>query len=121
MAAGVLVEEGEQVLLVQRINEPMRGSWTFPAGFVNAREDPADAAARECLEETGLQVRVGKLLHMLTGREHPHGADILLIYAAEVIGGTLTAGDDAGAAGFFRRDALPPLAFRATKKALGID
>ena len=46
VAAGVLVEEGESVLLVRRINEPMIGYWSFPAGFVNAREDPAEAAQR---------------------------------------------------------------------------
>jgi 8-oxo-dGTP diphosphatase len=121
VAAGVLVEEGDRVLLVQRIHEPMIGYWSFPAGFVNAREDPAQAAGRECLEETGLQVRVGSLLHLVTGREHPDGADMVLVYAAEVTGGTLKAGDDAGDAGYFRRDALPPLAFQATKKALGLD
>ena len=121
VAAAVLVEQDGRVLLAKRINEPYQGFWTLPAGFVNAREDPARAAERECLEETGLKVRVVALLDLISGREHAHGADILLVYRAEVTGGLLAPGDDAGEVSFFDRQALPPLAFRATKKALGVE
>jgi 8-oxo-dGTP diphosphatase len=121
VAAGVLVEQDGKLLLVQRHGDPDRGLWSFPAGFVNAYEDPARAAERECLEETGLVVHTTHLVTLLTGREHPRGADIVLIYAAEVSGGSLAAGDDADAAEFFARDALPPLAFHATRQALGLE
>jgi 8-oxo-dGTP diphosphatase len=118
VAAGVLVVQDGAVLLVRRVNEPGRGMWTFPAGFVDAREDPARAAERECLEETGLQVRVTGLGTLIAGREHERGADILLVYLADVIGGALQPGDDADQAAFFPREALPPIAFRATRQAL---
>jgi 8-oxo-dGTP diphosphatase len=118
VAAAVVVEQDGQVLLTRRVNEPHQGLWTLPAGFVNAHEDPARAAERECLEETGLQVRVVELLDVIGGREHERGADIVIIYRAEVIGGDLEPGDDADRAEFFRRDRLPPLAFAATKAAL---
>jgi len=121
VAAAVLVEEDGRVLLAKRVNVPFQGYWTLPAGFVNAREDPARAAERECREETGLEVQVTTLLDLIYGREHEHGADILLVYRAEVTGGELLAGDDAGEVAFFDRQALPPLAFRATKKALGVE
>lgn len=119
VAAGVLVEQDRKVLLVRRVNDPGQGMWSFPAGFVNAHEDPARAAERECLEETGLQVKVTRLLDIIAGREHERGADIVIIYHSDVIGGCLAAGDDADQVGFFSRDALPPLAFRATRVALG--
>jgi 8-oxo-dGTP diphosphatase len=119
VAAGVLVEQALGVLLVQRVNEPQRGLWSLPAGFVDAHEDPAGAAARECMEETGLQVEILGLLDVIAGREHEHGADIMIVYAARVVGGSLQAGDDAGAAAFFSRTDLPPLAFRATRVVLG--
>ncbi len=120
VASGVLVEDGERVLLVRRVNEPGRGLWSFPAGFVDAGEDPARAAERECLEETGLAVDVHRLINVIGGREHDRGADIVIVYSAEIVGGDLKAGDDADRAEFFPRKALPPLAFRATKVALGI-
>jgi 8-oxo-dGTP diphosphatase len=119
VAAGVLVQWGNEVLLVRRVNEPFRGLWTLPAGFVNGGEDPAEAAMRECLEETGLSVRVTRVYEVVAGREHPRGADFVIVYAAEVVGGVLQAEDDADAVEWFDRGNLPPLAFRATRKVLG--
>lgn len=116
VAAGVLVFHKREVLLVRRTMEPYVRQWSIPAGFVNAFEDPQAAAARECFEETGLEVRIGSLFDVLYGREHPRGADILLTYRAEVIGGTLAAADDADQAAWFPLDKLPPLAFETTRK-----
>lgn len=118
VAAAVLVEQNGRVLLARRVNEPFRGFWTLPAGFVNAGEHPAEAAARECLEETGLAVRVTRVLDVIAGREHERGADFVIVYAAEVESGELTAGDDADEVGWFERDRLPPLAFKATRVIL---
>lgn len=118
VAAAVLVEQEGRVLLVRRVNEPFRGLWTLPAGFVDADEDPASAAARECEEETGLTVRVTRVLEVIAGREHERGADFVIVYAAEVDSGILHAGDDADDAKWFDKSDLPPLAFKATRVVL---
>ena len=118
VAAAVLVTREDSVLLVRRVNEPFCGKWTLPAGFVNGGEDPAEAAERECLEETGLSVRVFRVYDIVSGREHPRGADFVIVYLADVLGGEMTAGDDADAADWFDRSNLPPLAFLATQKVL---
>lgn len=118
VAAAVLIEQDGRVLLVRRVNEPFRGLWTLPAGFINGGEDPAEAAERECLEETGLSVRVKRVLDIISGREHPRGADFIIVYQAEVIGGEMKPDDDADAVEWFVRTELPPLAFRATQKVL---
>lgn len=118
VAAAVLVTHADSVLLVRRVNEPFRGLWTLPAGFVNGGEDPAEAAQRECLEETGLSVRVMRVYEIVFGREHPRGADFVIVYQAEFIGGKMQADDDADAVEWFDRDNLPPLAFLATKRVL---
>jgi 8-oxo-dGTP diphosphatase len=118
VAAAVLIEKDGRVLLVRRNNEPFRGLWTLPAGFINGGEDPAEAATRECLEETGLSVRVTRVLEIISGREHPGGADFIIVYQAEVLGGDLKPDDDADAVEWYGRDQLPPLAFRATQKVL---
>ena len=118
VAAAVLIVEGSRVLLVQRSNEPFRGLWTLPAGFVNGGEDPAEAAARECLEETGLTVRVTHVHDVIAGREHERGADFIIVYVAEVVSGEMAPADDADAVEWFERDHLPELAFKATRKVL---
>ncbi len=118
VAAAILLERDSQVLLVRRINEPFRGSWSLPAGFVEGREDPARAAERECLEETGLTVRAIDVLRIVAGREHPRGADFVIVYTGEVVSGSLAAGDDVDLVAWFERAALPPLAFNATRLIL---
>ena len=117
-AAVRVVDDTGRVLLTRRVNPPHQGSWTLPAGFVNAGEDPARAAARECLEETGLVVEITGLLDVIAGKEHDRGADFIIVYSARVTGGRLQAGDDADRAAFFDPNALPPLAFEATRRAL---
>ena len=102
----------------RRANEPYQGLWTLPAGFVNAHEDPRDAARRECLEETGLTVALGDLLDVWSIPEHARGADILIVYTATVQEGTLAAGDDADQAGFFDLQDLPTLAFKSTARIM---
>jgi ADP-ribose pyrophosphatase YjhB (NUDIX family) len=118
VAAGVLVEREGRVLLVRRRLNPRRGTWTFPAGFVEFDEGPAEAAARECREETGLEVEITGLLDVVAGQEHERGADIVIIYRARLVGGEEEAADDADRVAFFAPDELPPLAFRATQIAL---
>ena len=119
VAAGVLVERNGQVLLVRRRFEPCKGSWSLPAGFVEYGEDPAHAAARECLEETGLEVEITQLLGVIAGREHERGADIVIVYLARLVSGSPQPSDDVDRVDFFAPDMLPPLAFRATERAVG--
>lgn len=111
----MVVRDGSgRLLLVRRGNDPCRGMWSLPAGFVDAGEDPRAAAARECREETGLQVEVGELLGL-----HPAGGSVsfFLSFAATVTGGVLMAGDDAQDARYFANDELPELAFESTRVA----
>lgn len=118
VAAGVLVSHDDTLLLVRRRWEPRRGSWTLPAGFVDFDEDPAEAAVRECREETGLAVEITGLLDVLSGREHERGADLVIVYLGRLVGGELEPGDDVDRAAFFAADEMPPLAFRATEVAI---
>ena len=118
VAAGVIVEQEGKVLLVRRKMKPRQALWTFPGGFVDFDETPAEAAVRECLEETGLVVEITNLLDVVGGQEHEGGADIVIVYRARQIGGKLQADDDVDRATFFSPGELPPLAFRATREAL---
>ena len=46
-------DEGMKLLLIQRKNEPCKGKWAFPGGFMDIDETTIDAARRELKEETG--------------------------------------------------------------------
>ena len=118
VAAAVVVIQDHQVLLTRRINEPFQGYWTLPAGFMDAGEKPEETATRECLEETGLIVKITRLIDLISGKEHEHGADMVIVFEAQLAGGVLKAGDDADQADFFPLSNLPKLAFTATYKTL---
>ncbi len=104
------------MLLVKRANDPSRGSWELPAGFVEPDEAPAAAVAREVLEETGVVIDVHSLLDILH-RPDPGGmADLVIVYKGLYVSGDVTAGDDADEAAWFKQDALPEVALVTTQR-----
>jgi 8-oxo-dGTP diphosphatase len=117
VAVGVVAHDAAgRLLLVRRGVSPAKGKWALPAGFVSAEEDPREAARRETLEETGLEVTVGAVIDCYAG-EPGSGVTFFLAFAAQVVGGELLAGDDASDVDFFARDALPDIAFESTLDA----
>lgn len=119
VGAGVLVEKDGKVLLAKRGMPPAVGEWHFPSGFVDAEETPAEAAVRECKEETGLDVQLIGLLDVFHYTSDYRGAGILILYRAEIIGGTPQAMDDVTELAFFGPDALPTaIAFESNRIAL---
>ena len=110
--AAIVRNANGELLMVQR--EPgatQAGKWCMPAGFVDYGEDVRDAAAREVFEETGLRVSVRDVVHAATNFHDPEKVTVSIWFTTELIGGTVTAGDDAADAGWFSLDSLPPLAF----------
>jgi ADP-ribose pyrophosphatase YjhB (NUDIX family) len=117
VAVAVVVEREGRLLLIKRGMAPERGKWSLPAGFVDAGEDPAQAAEREALEETHLRVRAAGLLDVIPKAEAAEGADILIVYRAEILDGVLAPGDDAEEARFFAPEELPAdLAFASARQ-----
>jgi 8-oxo-dGTP diphosphatase len=119
LAAGALVEQEGQVLLVRRAVDPKLGFWCLPAGYVEYDEGPVAAVLREVREETGLVARVTGLLAAYHVRSDPRGLGVIIIYRAAPVGGELRPGDDASEAKFFSPNDLPnDLAFASTRRAL---
>ncbi len=58
IAVAVVEHAGRYLVGRRPANVPLAGYWEFPGGKVLPGESPAAAAVRECLEETGLEVRV---------------------------------------------------------------
>ena len=56
VGVGVVVWQGERVLLIRRGRAPRLGQWGLPGGAQSAGETLFEAAVREVLEETGLEV-----------------------------------------------------------------
>ncbi len=100
------------VLLIQRGNDPYKGYWAFPGGFLEMDETVARCAERELEEETGIVLTGMQLVGIYSDVERdPRGRVITAAYAAMTTMPEATAADDATAAQWWPINALPKLAF----------
>jgi 8-oxo-dGTP diphosphatase len=89
-----ILRENDSVLLINHIGlNPGNEFWHFPGGGVEKGENIENALKREFLEETGLDIKVGKFLKVNEHISDPLHA-IELIFEVEKIGGILSLGQD---------------------------
>jgi ADP-ribose pyrophosphatase YjhB (NUDIX family) len=109
VAVGVVLERDGLIVLCRRAHEPRLGAWSFPSGFVDVGERLEDAAAREVEEETGLRVRLQRLLGAYST---PGERTVFIAYAGTAVAGVeIVAGEECLEVLAFPPEALPALAF----------
>lgn len=122
----IIDEKEQQVLLVERKNNPYKNMWALPGGFIEEEETVETGAKREVEEETGLKDVKLELVGVFSDPDRdPRGRIITLAFLARIQKSSAkpTAGDDAGKVQWFSLDNLPELAFdhdKIIKKALRI-
>lgn len=102
------------ILLIQRKNEPFKGQWALPGGFVDKDEDLETAAKRELQEETSLKVDTMVQLHAFgKPSRDPRDRMVSVAYTATIPleGVVVNAADDASDVKWFNINKLPQLAF----------
>lgn len=114
VAVFTLRDQQLQLLLIRRAEEPYKGQWALPGGFLEIDEDLDSCAKRELKEETGVEDLYLEQLYTF-GRpdRDPRERVISVTYYALVPADKLdlSAGSDAAEASWFPLQALPPLAF----------
>ena len=118
VAVGTIISTpDDRLVLVRRAIEPGYGLWVFPGGFVDRGEELPRAAIREAREESGLDIRLDRLVNIYS---YADAAVIIVVYAATAVGGELCGDDECLEARLFRADEIPwdELAFRSTREAL---
>ncbi len=107
VGAAVIIEQNNKLLLIQRAHEPWVGSWMTPAGYVEADEDPRDAARREVFEETGLDVEIGDFVKTYYFSDDPRGSGIVFVYKAIKVSGDLRINHEALDGKYFAYHEIP--------------
>ncbi len=115
--AGTIFTIDGGIALLRRGVEPAINKWVFPGGYVDRGESVRDAAIRETQEEANVEVRLRGLLDVYS---YPRSPNVIVVYAAEVIGGELKACDESVEARAFTPADIPweELGFDSTKDAL---
>ncbi len=107
VGAAVIIEAENKLLLLQRNHEPWKGSWMLPAGYVEADEDPMDAARREVFEELGLTVEIKGLYKTWYATNDPRGKIVSFFYFAEIVSGEMHLNEEIRAAEYFSWRDIP--------------
>ena len=102
MAEDIIVEMGNEIVLIKRKNEPYKEYWEMPGGFVEENETVEETALREVTEETSLKVRLKGILGVYSDvKRDPRGRVATVVFITEAIGGKLKADTDAEDARWF--------------------
>jgi ADP-ribose pyrophosphatase YjhB (NUDIX family) len=104
-SAIIFDEKSEKVLLTRRADN---GRWCLPGGAMESGESAAEACEREVLEETGLTVRVKRLIGVYSNPDqlvtYPDGNKahfVVLSFEAEIMGGELSLSNETTDFGYF--------------------
>ncbi len=98
----------KKICLIKRKNEPFKGKWALPGGYIEYSEKVEDAVVREIYEETGLITSINFLLGVYSDpNRDPRGHTISIVYSLNIIKGELKSGDDALDVKFFKIKDIP--------------
>ena len=113
----IITTQADRLVLCRRAIDPGYGKWVFPGGYVDRGEPLTIAAIREAREECGLDIRIDGLVNIYS---YAGRVPVIVVYAATVLGGTLTMDDESLEMKEFERDSIPwtELAFRSTEEGL---
>ena len=120
LIASAIPERSGRILLLRRAIEPRYGAWTFPGGFVEIDETPEEAAVRETMEETNVEVRLDGLVGVYS-RPVPEGPGIVaMVFRGRATAGKAQPGREALELAWFKPAQIPwaKLAYETTHWAL---
>jgi ADP-ribose pyrophosphatase YjhB (NUDIX family) len=117
------IERDGRFLALRRNQDPERGRWNMPGGFVEAGESGPEAIRREVREETGLEIEVGPVIGVFAS-SYGAGDDAEPIFdvafRASAPDVELTVSDESEEAGWFTLEEFPEPAFKSEREALAV-
>lgn len=102
------------------VREDIDGNWTLPGGWADVNYSPFEIAAKETVEEAGLEVKPQRLLAVYDKMKHTHPPDLFHIYKLFILcedsGGKIFPGMETTDVKWIDRNEIPPLSLpRITK------
>lgn len=118
VTAFALVERDGRYLVLERGQEPYRGRWELPGGFVEAGESPSEAVTREIFEETGLRIETPSIIGAYTSRYGDDGKQTVdVAFHCKATPGDLSLSAESSSSAWVSIEQMPPLAFAGERSA----
>ena len=119
-SAIIFDEARAKVLLTRRADN---GLWCAPGGAIESGESAAEACEREVLEETGLTVRVKRLVGVYSNPDqlviYPDGTKVHIValsFEAYVVSGEFVLTNETTSVGYFTIDEIEAMEFFGSHK-----
>jgi len=94
--ADIILQRDSKILMVRRKKDPFKGQLALPGGFINEGETAEEAARREAIEETTLEVEPIEILGVYSDpKRDPRKHIMSIVFVGIIVGGSDKAGDDA--------------------------
>ena len=118
VTAFAFVERDGHFLVLQRGQQPYRGQWELPGGFVEAGERPAESVVREIFEETGLNVDAPSILGAYASRYGDEGKwTVDVAFHCRAPHGEVSLSTESSDAAWVSIKRMPTLAFAGERSA----
>lgn len=92
----IILQRDSKILMVRRKKDPFKGQLALPGGFINEGETAEEAARREAIEETSLEVEPIEILGVYSDpKRDPRKHVMSIVFVGIIVGGSDKAGDDA--------------------------
>jgi 8-oxo-dGTP diphosphatase len=92
----IILQRDSKILMVRRKKDPFKGHLALPGGFINEGETAEEAARREAIEETSLEVEPIEILGVYSDpKRDPRKHIMSTVFVGIIVGGSDRAGDDA--------------------------
>ncbi|MGD7654614.1 MAG: NUDIX hydrolase N-terminal domain-containing protein [Verrucomicrobiales bacterium] len=105
-----VIDDQQRILLVQ---EAASRLWTLPGGWADVNLTPSQNAAKETREESGIEIKVSKLIACWDKDHQGHPSQpehvYKLVFLCHPVGGKLQHSIETTGAGFFSRSEIPEL------------
>jgi ADP-ribose pyrophosphatase YjhB (NUDIX family) len=116
------IDHDGSFLALRRNQDPFRGRWNMPGGFVEPGESGPEAVAREVEEETGLAIEPVEVIGIFSssyGEENDEKSILDIAYRCRIVGDPgLEVSDESQEAAWFPLAEFPEPAFKGERRAL---
>jgi 8-oxo-dGTP diphosphatase len=103
----IIITDDKKIILIKRVFDPYKDYWALPGGIVEYGETVEEAAIREAKEETGLDIKIEKLIGVYSDPDRdPRGHFVSVCFLCKPVGGEIKTSEETKEVKAFSKDEI---------------